>query len=152
AAWLLLTGAAIVASFSKGAYMALAVLVLVALVTVPRWRWFVPIAFATSLVVATQVPLLMARMTTVGSSLVGRPLSSGQPGPLLPEDPSFGVGLGGYDILFRGVPPEIYPHDVWLTFWVETGLVGAIAFGVILFGLLWRGWRVWPSTAGFERV
>src|SRR5262249_61764094 len=120
----------------KGAYMALAVLVLVALVTVPRWRWFVTIAFATSLVVATQVPLLMARMTTVGSSLVGRQLLFGQTVDLLREHPIFGVGLGGYDILFRGVTPEIYPHDVWLTFWVETGLVRPIPLRVILFRFL----------------
>lgn len=152
AVWLALTGAALVTSFSKGTYMALAVLVLVVVVTVPRWRWFVSVAFAASLVVATQVPLLMARLATVASSLNGRQLLFGQTVDLIRSHPIFGVGLGGYTMLFRGVTPEIYPHDVWLTFWVETGIVGVVAFAVILLGLLWRGWRAWPSTAGFERV
>jgi O-antigen ligase len=152
AVWLLLTGAALIASFSKGAYMALVVLVLVVVVTVPRWRWFVSVAFAAALVAGTQVPLLMARLATVASSLGGRQLLFGQTLDLIRSHPIFGVGLGGYTVLFRGVAPEIYPHDVWLTFWVEIGVAGVIAFGVILFGLLWRGWRAWPSTTGFERV
>lgn len=152
AIWLVLTGTALVASFSKGAYMAVAVLVLVVVVTVPRWRWFVGIAFVGALVAATQVPLLMARLATVASSLNGRQLLFGQTFELIRTHPVFGVGLGGYTMLFRGVTPEIYPHDVWLTFWVETGIAGAIAFGVILFTLLWRGWRAWRSTSGFERV
>jgi O-antigen ligase len=41
---------------------------------------------------------------------------------------------------------------VWLTFWVEIGLLGLIAFAVIFFGLLWRGWRALPQTEGFYRV
>lgn len=150
--WLVLTGAALVTSFSKGAFMALAVLVLVVVVTVPRWRWVVGVAFAGALVVATQVPLLMARLATVASSLDGRQQLFAQTLELARTHPIFGVGLGGYTMLFRGVTPEIYPHDVWLTFWVETGIAGAITFGVILFALLWRGWRAWPSTVGFERV
>jgi O-antigen ligase len=36
---------------------------------------------------------------------------------------------------------ELYPHDMWLTTWSETGLLGLLAFAAIFFGLLWRGWR-----------
>jgi hypothetical protein len=35
---------------------------------------------------------------------------------------------------------------------VEIGLLGLIAFAVIFFGLLWRGWRALPQTEGFYRV
>ena len=48
--------------------------------------------------------------------------------------------------------PEIYPHDVYLAFWVELGLLGLVAFLVILGGLFWRAWRALPLAAGFERA
>ncbi len=152
AVWLLLTGAALIASFSKGAYMAVAVLVLVVVITVPRWRWVVTVAVAAAAVIATQVPLLMARFATVASSIDGRQQLFGATLQMLREHPIFGLGLGGYTYQFRGRMPEVYPHDIWLTFWVELGIAGVVAFGVILFGLLWRGWRAWPTTRGFDRV
>ena len=152
AGWLLLTGAALLTSFSKGAYMAVAVLVLVVVITVPRWRWVLSIAVAAAAVIATQIPLLMARFATVASSIDGRQEVFGATLTMLRDHPIFGVGLGGYTYQFRGRIAEVYPHDIWLTFWVELGIVGVVAFGVILVGLLWRGWRAWPATQGFERV
>jgi O-antigen ligase len=38
---------------------------------------------------------------------------------------------------------------MWLTFWVEVGLLGMVAFAVIFFGLLYRGWRAFPKASGF---
>ncbi len=46
----------------------------------------------------------------------------------------------------------MYPHDIWLTFWVELGLLGVLAFAVILFSLLWRGLRSLQQTEGFYRA
>jgi O-antigen ligase len=152
AVWLGLTSIALLASFSKGSYMAIAVLALVAVITVPRWRYAVAVAMAGAFVVATQVPLLMARLATVTSSLGGRGEVFGATLQMLLDHPVFGVGLGGYSYLFRGSVPEVYPHDIWLTFWVELGIAGVIAFGVILIGLLWRGWRAWPKAEGFSRI
>jgi O-antigen ligase len=152
AVWLTLTGSALVASFSKGAYMGVAVLMLVAVLTVPRWRWVVAVSVAASAVIATQVPLLMARLATVTSSLGGREQLFGSALTEIRAHPLFGDGLGGYTVLFRGLTPEIYPHDIWLTFWVEIGVGGVIAFAVILFTLLWQGWRAWPRTTDFYRV
>jgi O-antigen ligase len=68
------------------------------------------------------------------------------------EHPIFGNGLGGYHYVFRGTILEIYPHDVWLTFWVEVGLLGMVAFAVIFFGLLYRGWRAFSHATGFYRA
>jgi hypothetical protein len=34
---------------------------------------------------------------------------------------------------------------------VELGILGVVAFAVILFGLLWRGWRAWSLTVGLYR-
>jgi O-antigen ligase len=62
-----------------------------------------------------------------------------------------GLGLGGYLLVYHGFP-EIYPHNLWLTFWVELGLLGLIVFSIILFGLLRRGWRALPFAAGFDRI
>ena len=41
---------------------------------------------------------------------------------------------------------------MWLTFWVEIGVGGVIAFAAILFTLLWHGWRAWRRTTDFDRV
>jgi len=152
AAWLALVGAALVLSFSKGSYVAIAALALLAIVTVRRWRYPIAFAIAGALVIATQVPLLMARLATITSSLSGRGEVFSATLQMLREHPVFGVGLGGYTYQFRGRMSTLYHHDIWLTFWVELGILGVIAFGVILFGLLWRGWRAWPQSQGFNRA
>ncbi|TMB93655.1 MAG: hypothetical protein E6J40_14820 [Chloroflexi bacterium] len=71
---------------------------------------------------------------------------------MIRANPIFGVGLGGYSFQFRGSVPEVYPHDIWLTFWVEVGLLGVIAFAATLAILLWRGARAWRRVQGFERA
>lgn len=152
-AWLALTGAALLAMFSKGSWVALLGLVLVVVITAPGW-WRLAIAGAlvVGAAVATQIPLVMARLATVPPSINGRQAIFSAAVDMIRAHPLFGVGLGGFSYEFRGVSPEIYPHDVWLTFWVEIGLLGVVAFAVILFGLLWTGWRAWPSTRAWPRA
>jgi O-antigen ligase len=152
ALWLLLVGSALVVMFSKGSYLALAVLAVVVLITIPRWRLPLVAAIVVAAVAATQVSLLMARLATIPSSITGREELFSATLGMIRDHPIFGLGLGGYSYLFRGVAPEVYPHDMWLTFWVELGVSGVIAFAVILFGLLWRGWKAWPATEGFYRA
>jgi O-antigen ligase len=62
-----------------------------------------------------------------------------------------GLGLGGFLLVYHEFP-EIYPHDLWLTFWVELGLLGLIAFSIIFFGLLRSGWGALRFITGFDRV
>ena len=62
-----------------------------------------------------------------------------------------GLGLGGYLLVYHNFP-EIYPHNLWLTFWVELGILGLIAFSIIFFGLLRRGWSSLRFATGFERI
>jgi O-antigen ligase len=150
-AWLLITGAALAVMFSKGSYLAVAALFVVALIAVPRWRIALSGAAVAAIVVATQVPLEMQRLATLGSSIGGREQIFGATATILRGHPIFGIGLGGYSYQFRGSTPEIYPHDIWLTFWVELGILGVVAFALIVFGLLWRGWRAWPSALGLYR-
>jgi O-antigen ligase len=149
--WLLITGSALAVMFSKGSYLALAALVVVALITVPRWRIALAAAVVAAVAAATQIPLVMQRLATVASSAGGREQIFGATVNILRAHPIFGIGLGGYSFQFRGSTPEIYPHDIWLTFWVELGILGVVAFAVILFGLLWRSWRAWSLTVGLYR-
>jgi putative inorganic carbon (hco3(-)) transporter len=152
AAWLAITGLALLLTLSKGSYLALGVLGFVAVLTVRRWR----LPLLGGLVVAgfliSRIPLVAERIATSENSLVGRFQIYGAAVRMLQEHPILGLGLGGFDYTFRKQASQPYPHDIWLTFWIEIGLLGLVAFAVIFFGLLWRGWRAWPKTEGFYRV
>jgi len=141
-----------VLTFSKGAYLALFALLVLVIVTVPRWRVAVVAVVTVGVVVATQVPLLVARMETIASSVDGRIQVFGNALEVIRSHPVFGVGLAGYSYSFRSARPVIYPHNIWLTFWVEVGLIGLAAFAVVFLGAMWRGWRRWPAAEGFWRV
>jgi len=146
AAWLVLTGLALIFTFSKGSYLPLAALALLAAFTAPRIG--VPILIGSGVVAfgLSRIPLIAQRLGTTELSIGGRiELFSGAV-QMIRRNPIFGVGLGGYSAEFRGYAPEIYPHDVWLTFWVELGLLGVIAFVAILAMLLWQAWRAWPRA------
>jgi len=62
---------------------------------------------------------------------------------LLKEDPIKGVGLASFADRFEDVRPDgyteelIYPHNLFLNFWTETGLLGLIAvFAIIVLVIL----------------
>jgi O-antigen ligase len=155
--WMALLLPALLLTFSRGAYLAIAVLALVAIAT-SRAR--VPLAVALVVVVIglLQVPLIQKRLAgqfNLGDSATtirGRLSIFSDTFSMLRDHPIFGDGLGGYHYLFRGTIPEIYPHDMWLTFWVEVGILGMAAFAVIFFGLLYRGWRAYAHAGGFYRA
>jgi O-antigen ligase len=155
--WMVLLVPALTLTLSRGAYVAIAVLALVAIAT-SRAR--VPLAAALVVVVLglLQVPLIQRRLAgqfNLGDSATtirGRLSIFSDTISMLREHPIFGTGLGGYHYLFRGTIPEIYPHDMWLTFWVEVGLLGMVVFAVIFFGLLYRGWRAYAHASGFYRA
>jgi O-antigen ligase len=149
-AWLALTGVALMLMFSKGTYLALCVLGVIIVVSVRRWRVPILAGLIVAAVVISRIPLVSDRLVNAYGSIMGREEIFKATMQMIRDSPIFGVGLGGYSYQFRGAIPEVYPHDIWLTFWVETGLLGVIAFAIILFGLLWRGWRSWPSSSGFE--
>ena len=149
AAWLLLTGAALVLTFSKGAYLALLVLVAVIVITAPRWGAAAIGGLVAAVIATSQVPLLMARLATVQSSLDGRSEMFTAGLAAIQQHPVFGVGLGGYDYKFRHTMSTIYPHNIWLTFWVEVGILGLAAFAFVYLTALWRGWTLWRPADGF---
>ena len=153
-AWGAVAGLALLLTFSKGTYVALCVAAAVAFLTIPSWRWKAGLAaaFVTGAIVFTRVPAVAQRLGTVDSSIESRIQLGASAVHALQQHPLFGLGLGGYSYKLYRVSPELYPHDIWLTFWVEIGLLGVVAFGIILFMLLWRGWRAWARQEAFSRA
>jgi len=150
----------LVLTLSRGAYFAIAVLVLVAIISNRRRLWLaagVAAAATVAVLLILQIPLVARRFAgqfnlfDSKTTIRGRLSIFTDTLAMLRDHPILGMGLGGYHYLFRGKIPEIYPHDVWLTFWVEVGLLGLIAFAAIYFGLLYRGWRALPRVNGFYR-
>ncbi len=156
-AWLAFLIPALTLTLSRGAYFALAILALVAIAT-SRARLRLSAALVVIVIAVLQVPLVQKRLAgqfNLGNSdttIRGRLSIFSDTISKLRDHPVFGDGLGGYHYLFRGTILEIYPHDMWLTFWVEVGLLGMVAFAVIFFGLLYRGWRAFPKANGFYRA
>jgi O-antigen ligase len=160
-AWAICLAIALVLTFSRGAFLALVVFAIVTLITVrPALRKpLLAIAVVTAalvvvtIIVASNTPLMASRFSYVALNytLQTRSIIYGATWQMLTAHPILGLGLGGYVYVLHGFP-EIYPHDVYLAFWAELGLLGLVAFLIILAGLLWRGWRALPLAAGFERA
>jgi len=155
--WMAFLTPALVLTLSRGAYLAIAVLAVVAIVT-SRARVLLAAAAIVVVVVVMQIPVVSERfagqldLSDSQTTIRGRLSIFTDTLTMLRDHPILGNGLGGYHYMFRGTIPEIYPHDVWLTFWVEVGLLGMIAFAVIFFGLLYRGWRAYSGASGFYRA
>ncbi|HSX82622.1 MAG TPA: O-antigen ligase family protein, partial [Candidatus Saccharimonadia bacterium] len=130
---------------------------LVAIAT-SRKRLWLAAGTAVVVIVLLQVPLVSKRFAGQFNLLDSQTTVRGRLSiftdtlSMLRDHPIFGDGLGGYHYLFRGTILEIYPHDVWLTFWVEVGLLGMVAFAIIFLGLLYRGWRAYSHAGGFYRA
>jgi O-antigen ligase len=152
AAWLVITGIALLLTLSKGSYLALLVLGLVVVVSVRRLMLPILGGLIVVAFLVSRVPVIAQRISTSENSLVGRFQIYGAAIRQLKLHPVPGLGLGGFDYIFRKVASQPYPHDIWLTFWIELGLLGLVAFAVIFVGLMWRGWRAWPKTRGFNCV
>ncbi len=160
-AWAICLGVALLLTFSRGAYLALAVFAILTLIRVrPALRKpLLAIAVVAALlvvvtiVVASNTPLMQSRFSYVALNytLQTRSIIYLATWHMLTAHPILGLGLGGYLYVLHGFP-EIYPHDVYLAFWAELGLLGLVAFAIILGGLLWRAWRALPQAPGFERA
>jgi O-antigen ligase len=67
---------------------------------------------------------------------------------MLAHHPIFGSGLGGFASAINPyrngyAEEQIYPHNILLNFWTETGVLGVIAFGwltIQTFVSSFRGW------------
>ena len=71
----------------------------------------------------------------------------GQALDLIEEQPLVGIGAGGFQSVGRlAVPPEDYPHNMFLEVWSELGLAALVVLAASVMAVLagmWRGaWRV----------
>ncbi len=149
-------------SFSRGGYLALAA-VAAGLALSHRRRWWLVGAAVAAAVVLVLIPPINHRLAVEvdfsngSNTLVGRFELWRVSLHMLRDHPIFGAGLSGFaQTLAPYWNPThtdrfIYPHNIVLTFWSETGLLGLAAFvwilavGFIQSRRLWRGgafdWR-----------
>jgi O-antigen ligase len=142
-------------SFSRGGYIALAAVVFGAALS-HRRRWVLLGAAAVVLAAFAAVPPIFRRIDIELHNVYGNTVQSRidlwtAAIKLLQHRPLFGAGLSGFQERAAPYYTHIHtqanfidPHNIVLNFWVETGLLGLIAFAWIMltaFRLCWRGWR-----------
>jgi O-antigen ligase len=155
---LALVTVALIVSFSRASYLAVAVLasVLVLSTQNPRRRLRALAGLAVLGLIVIEIPFVSARFLTLANSVANRESLYTQALQMLSHMPITGAGIDGFATRVapyrpRGEIIHIYPHDMWLTTWSELGLLGVIAFGVIFFGLLWTGARALSLTRDVYR-
>jgi O-antigen ligase len=142
-------------TLSRGGFLAMAV-VAIGLALAHRKRVWLLGAAALLGVLVSRVPIIAARLAVEvnfhdpGNTLVGRSQLWSAALRMLRDHPLFGAGLAGFT---RRLAPYwnahhkdryIFPHNIVLNFWSETGLLGVVAFAWIVivgFVVSWRGWR-----------
>lgn len=146
-------------TLSRGLYAALAVLIVVAVFTArdPRQKLVITAAACAIAVALLLLPIVQLRLTTTGISFLQRLVIYDQALTVLSHRPLTGAGLESYVQATAPLRspkqwPSLYPHNIWLTFWSETGLLGLVSFAALYFTLLVRGWRALWRSAGFSRT
>src|SRR3984893_13831748 len=155
AAFLVIGVFAVILSFSRGGYLALAA-VAIGLALSHRYRWLLLAGAAVAGGLLLVVPTLRRRVGTEinfndpHNTLVGRSHLWDASLQMLRDHPIFGAGLSGFATALAPYwnanhPDRFgYPHNIVLNFWSETGLLGLAAFAwifIAVFLLAWRGWR-----------
>ena len=155
-AFVALAGVVTLLTFSRGGYAAVAVIA-VALALSHRWRWWLLGGVAVVAAVMLEVPAIANRIAhqlnaaDPNNSLVSRVKLWQATLHLLRDHPILGSGLNGFSRTigaYRGGVYEenlIYPHNIVLNFWVETGLLGLVAFAWLLVQTVRTGLRGWRA-------
>lgn len=76
----------------------------------------------------------------------------GQALRLIEEQPLVGIGAGGFQSVGRlAVPPEDYPHNMFLEVWSELGLAALVVLAASVMAVLAGMWRgAWRESHGPE--
>ncbi len=156
-AFLLVAVPSMILSFSRGGYLAMAAVAVGLALSHRRRIWLLAGTVAAGILLAL-IPPIFHRIS-VEFQNVGGTTFFGRAGRLelwsatlqmLRHYSVFGAGLSGF--ADRVAPywnanhPErfIDPHNIVLNFWVETGVLGVIAFAwllVVAFRASWQGWK-----------
>lgn len=158
-AFLVVAVVATLLSFSRGGYLALAAVAL-GLGLSHQYRWRMVAATVAVGIALILIPPINHRIaveldfSNPQNTLVGRFELWRVSLQMLQQHVLFGAGLSSFS---QTIAPYwnpthtdrfIYPHNIVLTFWSETGLLGLAAFAWILltgFAQSWRGWRYGAS-------
>ena len=158
--------ASLVATLSRAGLLTLAVLGVVAVITIRRrgLKLGLLAAGVVGAFAVLQIPAVAKRMahqfdpSYPYNTFEGRLQIWSDTLHMLRDHPIFGAGLRGYAIVMRPYVttpkglPELYAHDIFLSMWVELGLLGLAAFAVMLAMLLWKGWSAFSKAEGFPRA
>jgi O-antigen ligase len=158
--FLLIAVPATLLSFSRGGYLALLVIGLLLAFTHRARLWLIPAILILAAAVS-RIPPIASRiahemnLSDPNNSLEERFRLWSATLRMLRDHPIFGTGLSGFKAVIdryrNGVYAEdlIYPHNILLNFWTETGLLGLAAFAWIAVQAVrvaWRGWRYGLAT------
>lgn len=142
-------------SFSRGGYLALAAVVFGAVILHRRRLLLIGLAIL-GLVGLALIPPIRHRILIETQNVYGNTIQSrldlwSAAVKLIEHRPLFGSGLSGFQQMSAPYYTHLHtaanfidPHNIVLNFWVETGLLGLIAFAwlmVVGFQVSWRGWR-----------
>ncbi len=154
--------ASVLLSFSRGGYAALAA-VGIGLALSHRWRWRLVPAVLVVGAALTQVPPIEHRLihelnpSDPANSFVMRLKLWQATLHMLAQHPVFGAGMSAFQDTIqpyvKGLLTDqqlvMYPHNIVLNFWTETGLLGLGAFVWLLvqaFRTSLRGWKIFSSS------
>jgi O-antigen ligase len=146
-------------SLSRAGYVALAVIAVI-LAFLNRYRWYLLPAVVVGAVAGSRIPAIATRLaheidpSDPYNTLVSREHLWQATLRMLQDHPILGTGLYGFRRSIQpyrgGVYQEdlIFPHNILLNTWTETGLLGLAAFLWLLvqtFRVSWRGWTSGPA-------
>ncbi len=147
-------------SLSRGGYLALAAMALV-LAVINRYRWYLLPAVVVVGIAVSRVPAIASRLehefnlSDPNNTFISRLNLWEATLRMLRDHPIFGSGMFGFRREIQpyrgGVYEEnlIYPHNLVLNTWTETGLLGVVSFlwlMVAAFRVSWRGWASGPAA------
>jgi putative inorganic carbon (hco3(-)) transporter len=150
-------------SFSRGGYLALAG-VAIGLAISHRRRWLLLAGAAVAAGILLLIPPIRRRvwgeidLNGPNNTLVGRFHLWSATLQMLKDHPIFGAGLSGYATVlgpyWNPYHPDrfTYPHNIVLSAWSETGLLGLIAFAWLMVAGFVRSIRGWRFGAPGWRV
>lgn len=152
------------ATLSRGGLLAIGIVAVIAIVTVPN------AGLRLALAVAAAVGTLSLRFLPVIGPRIAHALDPGTGTAfvrvdiwtvtlrMLRDRPLAGAGLDSYETTvgpYRAVDPNLspepYPHNIVLTTWTELGLLGLASFLYVVVNLIVRPWRVFSRATGIYR-
>lgn len=146
-------------SFSRGGLVALLVIGILLALTHPARLVLLPVIAVGGLAVSLVPPIASRLAHEVDfndphNSLVARFHLWGATLRMLRDHPIFGTGISGFKAVierYRGgtyTEDLIYPHNIVLNFWSETGLLGLAAFAWIFVQAVRVSWTAWRAATG----